>query len=69
LEKKPTEAFDIFYPLMLGVDLIFEEGNPAGIKAMLNNLNICGLEVRLPLMAASIDLQLKIDNFVKKIKS
>ena len=69
LEKKPTEAFDIFYSLMSGVDLIFEEGNPAGIKAMLNNLKICGLDVRLPLVAASTDLQIKIDNFVKKFKS
>ena len=65
LEKKPREAFDIFYTLIAAVDLIFEEGNPAGIKAMLNNLEICGLDVRLPLVAASADLQLKIDNFVK----
>jgi len=54
---------------MYSVDLIFEEGNPAGIKAMLYNLKICGLDVRLPLVAASSDLRLKIDNFVKSFKS
>jgi 4-hydroxy-tetrahydrodipicolinate synthase len=69
LKKKPKEAFDIFYTLMSSVDLIFEEGNPAGIKALLNNLKICGLDVRLPLVEATTDLQLKIDNFVKSFKS
>jgi len=69
LKNRSKEAFDIFYSLMPAVDLIFEEGNPAGIKALLNNLKICGLEVRLPLVAASSDLRLKIDNFVKSFKS
>lgn len=69
LKKKPKEAFDIFYALMPGVDLIFEEGNPAGIKAMLSKLKICGLDVRLPLVAASPELRQKIDNFVKSFNS
>lgn len=69
LKKKPKEAFDIFYALMPGVDLIFEEGNPAGIKAMLSKLKICGLDVRLPLVAASPELRQKIDNFAKSFNS
>jgi len=69
LKKKPKEAFDIFYSLMPSVGLIFEEGNPAGIKAMLSSLKICGMDVRLPLVAATPNLQLKIDNFVKNFKS
>ncbi len=69
LKMQPKEAFDIFYALMSGVDLIFEEGNPAGIKSMLNSLKICGLDVRLPLVEATSDLRLKIDNFVKIFKS
>ena len=64
LKNKPKEAFDIFYDLMPSVDLIFEEGNPAGIKAMLNELKICDLDVRLPLVEASAELQQKINNFV-----
>lgn len=35
------------------VKLIFDEGNPAGIKCALNHLGICTPVVRLPLMAAS----------------
>jgi len=39
---------------------MYEEGNPVGIKQLLNNLNICGNQVRLPMMAASKALQKKI---------
>ena len=69
LRKKPKEAFDIFYALMPSVDLIFEEGNPAGIKAMLSELKICGLDVRLPLVTATPELRKKIGNFAKSFKS
>lgn len=69
LKNRSKEAFDIFYKLMPALNLIFEEGNPAGIKAMLNNLKICGSDVRLPLVAATSVLRLKIDNFVESFKS
>jgi len=45
------------------IDYIFEEGNPAGIKALLKNFNICSENVRLPLVKASYELQQKITNF------
>ena len=35
LNGKPKEAFDIHYKIMNGIDLIFEQGNPAGIKEIL----------------------------------
>ncbi|WP_412467692.1 4-hydroxy-tetrahydrodipicolinate synthase [Pedobacter sp. KLB.chiD] len=37
--------------------LAFAEGNPAGIKAALKHLNICGDAVRLPLVKASSSLE------------
>ena len=61
---RPKEGFDTFYRVMPCVDLIFEEGNPAGIKALLTKLGICGLDVRLPLVNASDGLQEKINNFI-----
>ena len=64
LHGKSKEAFDIFYKLMPCIDLIFEEGNPSGIKALLTKLGICGLDVRLPLVNASAGLQEKIGNFI-----
>ena len=64
LEGKNTEAFNIHYTLMEIIDLIFEENNPAGIKTVLQELNICKNDVRLPLVKASVELQSKIANFV-----
>ncbi|MEE9408504.1 MAG: 4-hydroxy-tetrahydrodipicolinate synthase [Polaribacter sp.] len=58
------EGYDIHFKMMDIVDYIFEENNPAGIKTVLQELNICKNEVRLPLVKASTELQLKIANFV-----
>ena len=57
-------AFKLFYKLMPSIDLIFEEGNPIGIKALLHKLNICKTHVRLPLVEVSSELQRKINTFV-----
>ncbi|HYG02659.1 MAG TPA: 4-hydroxy-tetrahydrodipicolinate synthase [Chryseosolibacter sp.] len=39
---------------------MYEEGNPVGLKALLNEMGICRSEVRLPLAIASKGLQEKI---------
>jgi 4-hydroxy-tetrahydrodipicolinate synthase len=64
LQGKNTAAFEIHYALMDIVALIFEENNPAGIKAVLEELSICSNAVRLPLVASSSELQSKIAKFV-----
>lgn len=53
LNGKLKEANDAHYALMPLMDLIFSEGNPAGIKALLALQNIGNAEVRLPLVKAS----------------
>ena len=63
LNKKAEEAYKIHYKLAPVIDYIFEEGNPAGIKAVFKSLGICGDTVRLPLVSISKDLQGKIDAF------
>ncbi len=68
IQGEPRSAFNSFYALMNSIDLIFMEGNPAGIKAMLYTLKISGLEVRLPLVCASMELQQKINTFVSEFK-
>ncbi len=68
LEGRPREAFERFYPLMESIDLIFKEGNPSGVKAMLHKLKISGPEVRLPLVRVSDELQQKINTFVGEFK-
>ncbi|WP_299890547.1 4-hydroxy-tetrahydrodipicolinate synthase [uncultured Lacinutrix sp.] len=59
------EAYKIHFKLMEITSLIFSENNPAGIKAVLENLNLCNDSVRLPLVPATKVLKQKIDNFLK----
>jgi 4-hydroxy-tetrahydrodipicolinate synthase len=64
LEGKAKEAFNFHYKIANAVDLIFEEGNPVGIKALFNKLNLCEPNVRLPLVNATNELQNKINDFM-----
>ncbi|PHR73998.1 MAG: 4-hydroxy-tetrahydrodipicolinate synthase [Lutibacter sp.] len=64
LEGKKEDAQKLHNKVEKSIDYIFEEGNPAGIKSMLNKLNICTVEVRLPLMKVTNSLQEKIANFI-----
>jgi 4-hydroxy-tetrahydrodipicolinate synthase len=64
LEGENKEAYEIHYKLMDIINLIFEENNPAGIKEVLSQLNICSNRVRLPLVSASDNLHHKIKNFI-----
>lgn len=64
LQGKNKEAYNIHFKLMDIINYIFEENNPAGIKAVLQQLDICTNEVRLPLIKASTELQSKIANYI-----
>ena len=68
LKGKNKEAYNIHYKLMDVINLIFSENNPAGIKAVLKALKLANLEVRLPLVTASEELQKEIVNFVKNLE-
>ena len=50
------------------IGLIFEENNPAGIKAVLHQLGLCEDLVRLPLVAATDDLKYKISKALENLK-
>jgi 4-hydroxy-tetrahydrodipicolinate synthase len=67
LDKKVEEAYKIHYKLAPAIDYIFEEGNPAGIKAVFKNLGICDDMVRLPLVGISKELKGKIDSFISNL--
>ncbi|SEK61577.1 4-hydroxy-tetrahydrodipicolinate synthase [Parapedobacter koreensis] len=53
LENQYAEARKIHNQLIRITELCFAEGNPAGVKAILEELGICGAAVRLPLVGAS----------------
>ncbi|NQX81078.1 MAG: 4-hydroxy-tetrahydrodipicolinate synthase [Flavobacteriaceae bacterium] len=62
-------AYQIHYKLVQGIDLAFQEGNPSGIKAMLNKfIPSLNLDLRLPLVKVSSELKEKIISFVNQLK-
>lgn len=64
LEQQDKTAYDLHQKLENGINLIFEEGNPAGIKAMLEYQMLATAKVRLPLVEASMNLKKRIGEFV-----
>ncbi|MFM1879567.1 MAG: hypothetical protein RLZZ241_2433 [Bacteroidota bacterium] len=62
-----VESQILLSELTNAMDLIFQEGNPAGIKAMLELLGICGKQVRLPLVQASDALSMHLAEALGKI--
>jgi len=60
-----NDAYKLQYSLLEGIELIFEEGNPAGIKSVFETLGLSTAVVRLPLVEASNTLKVKISDFIK----
>ncbi|HBN04543.1 MAG TPA: 4-hydroxy-tetrahydrodipicolinate synthase [Bacteroidales bacterium] len=61
------KAKDIHYKLLSFTNAIFEEGNPAGIKAALEIMQISQCYLRLPLVKVSKPLYNKIENLINEI--
>ncbi len=62
---KFDKARKVFYKLLPGIDLLFVEGNPAGIKCALKQVGICEQYLRLPLVPVSEPTAKKIAQFTK----
>ncbi len=65
LNGHAKQAYNIHFKLMDAIGYIFEENNPAGIKAVFQALKLCQDTVRLPLVPASNALKQKIEGFIK----
>jgi len=63
LKAENKRAYDIHYKLVDVTEYAFDEGNPVGIKAILENVGVCGATVRLPLVEATNVLKQKIVDF------
>ena len=64
LEGNKEDSRKLETRLMPIINLIFEENNPAGIKAVLKAKGFCEDTVRLPLVPATQALQSKIAGFI-----
>ncbi|RBA28133.1 4-hydroxy-tetrahydrodipicolinate synthase [Flavobacterium tibetense] len=65
LQRKVDEAYQLHYKLADAIDMIFEQGNPAGIKEVFKSLGLSENTVRLPLVSVNDDLANRLDNFTK----
>ena len=66
LNRKVDQAFQTLFQLTSIIDMIFEQGNPAGIKQVFQSLGIANNTVRLPLVKVDESLANRIDQFVQK---
>ena len=67
LNKKVDEAYTLHYKLMDSIDMIFEQGNPAGVKEIFKTLNLSENTVRLPLVTVNTDLGSRLEMFTKNL--
>jgi len=55
------------YKLLTGIDLLFTEGNPAGVKCVLKQMGVCENNLRLPLVNVSDDTCRKTKEFMQTL--
>lgn len=67
LNKKAEEAYKLHYLLADAIDMIFEQGNPAGIKEVFKTLGLAENTVRLPLVNVDENLANRLKDFTNKI--
>ncbi len=64
LERNTEAAYKIHYEICDAIDMIFEQGNPAGIKQVFSELGLCANTLRLPLVPVEEALAKRIADFV-----
>ncbi|WP_428225527.1 4-hydroxy-tetrahydrodipicolinate synthase [Flavobacterium sp.] len=69
LDRKVDEAYALHYKLMDSIDMIFEQGNPGGIKEVFYSLGLSEKTLRLPLVNVNDDLAKRLDTFTKEISN
>ena len=67
LNKRVEEAYKLHYLLADSINMIFEQGNPAGIKEIFKTLGLSENTVRLPLIPVDEELSGRIKSFVTTI--
>ncbi|AMA48578.1 MULTISPECIES: 4-hydroxy-tetrahydrodipicolinate synthase [Flavobacterium] len=67
LKRKVDEAYALHYKLMDSIDMIFEQGNPGGVKEIFKSLGLSENTLRLPLVNVNEDLANRLDAFTKQL--
>lgn len=67
LQRKVDDAYKLHYLLADSIDMIFEQGNPGGIKEVFKALGLSENTLRLPLVNVNDDLATRLHNFTRKL--
>ena len=69
LLRKIDEAYSIQYMFLDLIRMIYFEGNPTGIKVLMETLGLCENNLRLPLIQASKQLTVQLKDELNKLIS
>jgi 4-hydroxy-tetrahydrodipicolinate synthase len=67
-ESRTEEALGLHYAMMRMNQLIFADGNPAGIKCLMNQMGLCENVLRLPLVKVNEKVEADIIEEWKKLR-
>ena len=67
LVKDVDKAYTYQYKILDLIRMIYDEGNPTGIKVLMDALGLCENNLRLPLVGASKELTLRLKNELKNV--
>jgi 4-hydroxy-tetrahydrodipicolinate synthase len=67
LKNNFKSARELHFQFLEIIDLLFVEGNPAGVKAMMNTMNICQNNLRLPLVPVSRPTYTRIQKAIEEL--
>ena len=67
LKNNFKTARDIQFRMLEMIELLFIEGNPSGVKAMLNILNLCQNYLRLPLIPVTRAVNTRIQKAIEEL--
>lgn len=69
LNNENEKARSIHFSMLEFMDVIFEDGNPSGIKSALNTMGLIKHHLRLPLVKVNVQTANRIKQFVDNYKS
>ncbi len=65
LTKDLATAQNLHFQMTEMFQLLFEEGNPAGVKCVMNEMRLCENELRLPMIPVTENLKVKLSNAMR----
>ncbi|MCA1757499.1 MAG: 4-hydroxy-tetrahydrodipicolinate synthase [Bacteroidales bacterium] len=68
LKGNIRQASELHFKYLELIELLFADGNPAGVKAAMNNMNLCSNSVRLPLTPAGRTTTARISAIMADLK-